>query len=83
MCGIVGVVGLEGVAAPDPVVPALIALAPRGPDGGEHRLLAAEQHLMAAGRRRPGDRQGGKEVSTAASEGEQESHDPSMRLLAR
>ena len=51
---------------------------PRGPDGAEHRLLATEQHHMAAGRRRPGDRQGGEEVAAAAGEGEQDSHDPSM-----
>ena len=52
MCGIVGVVGLEGVTAPDPIVPALMALAPRGPDGGGRHSGRLGPHPVTIASRR-------------------------------
>ncbi len=52
MCGIVGVVGIEASLAPDPVVAALMALAPRGPDGGGRHSGRLGPHPVVLASRR-------------------------------
>src|SRR5689334_19505931 len=52
MCGIVGVVGTEGDAGPDPVVAALMSLAPRGPDGGGRHTARVGPHPAVLATRR-------------------------------
>src|SRR5512143_2945992 len=63
MCGIVGVVGPEAYAQPDPVGAALAVLTPRGPDSGGRVLGALGERPLVLGARRlamvdvPGARQ--------------------------
>ncbi len=52
MCGIVGVVGASANGVPDPLAPALTALAARGPDGGGRHTGRLGEHAVALGARR-------------------------------
>ncbi len=52
MCGIVGVVGASANGVPDPIAPALTALAARGPDGGGRHTGRLGDHPVALGARR-------------------------------
>jgi asparagine synthase (glutamine-hydrolysing) len=89
MCGIVGVVGPHAIGARDPVLPALVALASRGPDGGgrfegrvgAHPLVLAARRLALvdpAGGRQPFVRPSG---SALVVNGEVYNHDALRREL--
>jgi len=52
MCGIVGIVGPASVGVPDPLAPALAALAARGPDGGGRHDGRLGEHQVVLGARR-------------------------------
>ncbi len=63
MCGIVGVVGHHAPPSPDPIAWALVALAPRGPDGGGRQSGLLGQHPVTLAARRLAlvDPQGGRQ----------------------
>ena len=89
MCGIVGVVGTEGDAGPDPVVAALMVLAPRGPDGGGRHTARLGPHPAVLATRRLAlvDPTGGRQPfvrpsgSTLVMNGEIYDHDALRRDL--